>query len=100
MAGAAASNATATVADPAVEFRAALAVFQGGDNVGAAAAFAAFVARHSRDARAEDAAYLRVIALQKCGAERDMRRAAADYLRLFPHGFRRAEVEGLTERLP
>lgn len=101
VAGAAASNATATVAaDPAVEFRAALAVFQGGDNVAAATAFAAFVARHSRDARAEDAAYLRVIALQRCGAERDMRRAAADYLRLFPHGFRRAEVEGLTERLP
>jgi TolA-binding protein len=87
-------------ADPAVDFRVAVAAFQSGDNVAAATAFAGFVARYPRDSRAEDAAYLRVIALQKCGAERDMRRAAAGYLRLFPAGFRRAEVARLTERLP
>ena len=72
-----------------------MAAFQAGDNVAAAAAFAAYVTRHPLERRAEDAAYLRIIALQRCGAERDMQRAAREYLRLYPVGFRHAEVEKL-----
>ena len=83
-------------ADPALDFRAAVAVLDSGANREAAAAFARFVAKHARDARAEDAAYLRVIALQRCGADDEMRRAAQDYLRLYPAGFRHAEMENLT----
>jgi len=82
--------------DPAVDFRAAVAVLDAGADREAAAAFARFVAAHPRDARAEDAAYLHIIALQRCGAGDEMRRAIAQYLRLFPAGFRRGEVEKMS----
>lgn len=77
------------------DFRAATAALDAGDNSGAAAGFARFLAQHARDARAEDAAYLRVIALQRSGGVDATRRAASDYLRRYPRGFRRAEVEAL-----
>jgi hypothetical protein len=82
--------------DPARDFRAALATLTAGEHRAAAAAFAAFLARHPRDARAEDAGYLRVIALQRCGASVEMRAAAQEYLRRHPAGFRHAEVEALS----
>jgi hypothetical protein len=85
--------------DPSVDFRAAVAALHDGDNQGAAAAFTTFLLRHPRDGRAEDAAYLRVIALQRSGAGVDMKRAAEDYLRWYPTGFRHAEVERLV-RIP
>ncbi len=44
----------------------------------------------------EDAAYLRVLALQRAGEQTSMRAAARDYLRRYPSGFRRAEVERLS----
>ncbi|HET6149193.1 MAG TPA: FecR domain-containing protein [Polyangia bacterium] len=81
--------------DASVDFRAAIAALRAGDNRGAAAGFTAFVARHPADRRAEDAAYLRVIALQRSGAGDDMQLAAREYLRLYPRGFRRADVESL-----
>lgn len=86
----------ATPNGSSVDFRAAMAVLDVGANREAAAAFASFLVRYPRDARAEDAAYLRVIALQRCGADTDMRRAAGEYLRLYPAGFRRVEVEKLS----
>jgi hypothetical protein len=49
------------------------------------------------DLRAEDAAYLRVIALQRAGDAPAMQRAVRDYLRRFPRGFRRVEVEQLAQ---
>lgn len=79
-----------------MEFRAAVAVLDVGAHREAASSFARFLARHPRDPRAEDAAYLEVIALQRCGATDDTRRAAQAYLRLFPAGFRRAEIEKLS----
>jgi hypothetical protein len=87
--------AAAAVPDPSVAFRAATVALDAGDNVEAAAAFARFVVRYPRDPRAEDAAYLRVLALQRCGAAGDMRRAAQEYLLSYPAGFRHAEVERL-----
>jgi hypothetical protein len=86
----------AAVADPAVDFRAAWASFAAGENRAAAGAFTTFLVRHPRDPRAEDAAYLRIIALQRCEATGEMKAAAQDYLRRFPAGFRRAEVEVLS----
>jgi hypothetical protein len=83
-------------ADPALDFRAAVALLDSGAQREAAAAFARFIAQHARDPRAEDAAYLRVIALQRCGADDEMKRAAQEYLRLYPGGFRRGEVETLS----
>jgi len=89
--------------DPLADFRAASAALRAGENRRAAAAFARFVDEHARDPMAEDAAYLRVIALQRLGAARETRRAADAYLERFPTGFRRAEVERLaspTRSLP
>jgi len=79
-------------------FRAAVAVLDVGANREAAEAFARFLAEHPGDPRAEDAAYLRVIALQRCGAAAETGRAAEAYLRLFPAGFRRTELESLLRR--
>ncbi len=79
--------------NPSVDFRAAMAAFDIGDNHQAAAAFADFLEKHPRDARAEDAAYLRVIALQRSGDGAGMKQAAIEYLRRYPAGFRQAEVE-------
>jgi len=82
--------------DPTSDFRAAMSLLNAGANRRAAAGFASFVEAHPLDPRAEDAAYLLVIAFQRCGAEDDARRAAEDYLRRYPAGFRRAEVEKLS----
>jgi TolA-binding protein len=82
--------------DPSVVFRTAAAALRAGDNAEAAAAFARFLAEHPAHPMAEDAAYLRVIALQRMGAGADMKRAAQVYLQRFPTGFRRDEVSRLT----
>jgi TolA-binding protein len=82
--------------DPAAEFRAAMAALNRGDNSQAATLFGAFVTQHARDSRAEDAAYLRVLALQRTGNDGAMRQAARDYLTRYPHGFRKSEIEPLA----
>jgi hypothetical protein len=91
-----ASLAAPPASDPAVDFRAAMAALDVGDNHQAAAAFANFLEKHPRDARAEDAAYLRVIAFQRSGDGAGMRQAALEYLRRYPAGFRQAEVDPLS----
>ena len=78
------------------EFRAAVRLLERGDGCDAAAGFARYVTSYPDDRRAEDAAYLRVIALQRCGADDDLKRAATDYLARYPSAFRRAEVERLS----
>ena len=82
--------------DPSADFRAAMSAFDGGNAAHAAALFSAFLSDHPRDSRSEDAAYLRVLALQRAGDSAAMKRAAGDYLRRYPRGFRRAEVEQLS----
>jgi hypothetical protein len=82
--------------DPLVDFRVAMEALRSGDSRRAASAFASFLVEHPRDPMAEDAAYLRVIALQRSGDDEGMRRAAEDYLRRFPAGFRRAEIQNLS----
>lgn len=81
--------------DAAAEFRAAMTAFDGGDNARAAALFSAFVSAHPGDSRGEDAAYLRVLALQRSGRASAMRQAATEYLRRYPRGFRKAEIDAL-----
>jgi hypothetical protein len=82
--------------DPTSDFRAAISLLDAGASRQAAAELARFVETHPHDPRAEDAAYLLVIALQRCGSEDDAKRAAQEYLRRYPAGFRRAEVEKLS----
>jgi hypothetical protein len=84
--------------DPSGDFRAAMAALHVGDNHQAAAGFANFLDKHPRDARAEDAAYLRVVALQRSGDSAGMKQAALEYLRRYPAGFRQAEVEPLSRQ--
>jgi ferric-dicitrate binding protein FerR (iron transport regulator) len=84
------------VPDPAADFREAMSAFNSGDNPHAAARFAAFLARHPRDPRAEDAAYLRILALQRGGSAPAAQQAARDYLTRYPRGFRHAEVAALA----
>jgi hypothetical protein len=83
--------------DPSADFRAAMSAFDSGDNTLAATRFAAFLSQHPRDLRAEDAAYLRVLALQRAGNSAATQQAARDYLGRYPRGFRRAEVETLSQ---
>jgi TolA-binding protein len=73
-----------------------MAALDVGDNAEAAAAFARFLVKHPRDPRAEDAAYLRVIALQRSGDDGSMKQSAREYLRRYPAGFRQAEMETLS----
>jgi len=82
--------------DASSDFRAAMSALDRGDNREAAAGFAGFLTEHPRDPRAEDAAYLRVIALERCGDRTGAKAAALDYLNRYPTGFRRAEVERLS----
>jgi hypothetical protein len=90
------ARSSAEPPDPAAEFRAAMSAFTIGDNARASTLFTQFLGQHPRDSRAEDAAYLRVLALQRAGDSRSMKGAAADYLARYPHGFRFAEVEPLA----
>jgi hypothetical protein len=82
--------------DASADFGRPMAALDRGDNRAAAEGFARFLLSHSGDARAEDAAYLRVIALQRCGDHDGERAAAVEYLHRFPAGFRHAEVETLS----
>jgi hypothetical protein len=85
--------------DPAGDYRAAVSVLENGKPAEAAAAFARFGAKYPWDPRAEDAAYLRVIALQKQGGvDAEVNGAAKQYLSRFPAGLRRIEVEKLCDR--
>ena len=82
--------------DNAAGFRTAMADFNAGNYAQAAQLFGSFVTSHPGDARAEDAAYLRVLALQHAGDARATRQAAREYLGRYPEGFRHAEVESLS----
>ena len=88
--------ASPAVPDAFADFRLAMSLFKGGNNERAAAHFATFLVEHPRDARAEDAAYLRVLALQRAGNSSAVKQAASEYLNRYPRGFRRAEVEPLA----
>jgi hypothetical protein len=91
-----APTSSAEAPDPTIEFRAAMAALEGGDNAAAAAGFARFVTEHPRAPQVEDATYLRVIALQRSGDDGATKQAAREYLGRYSAGFRRAEVEALA----
>jgi hypothetical protein len=53
--------------------------------------------KYPRDPRAEDTAYLRVMALRRSGDDK-MKQAAHQDLQRYPSGFRRTEVEALLRQ--
>ena len=79
----------------AKEFRDAIDLLNTGQGGKAADAFRAYLARHPADGRAEDVAYLLVLALRRAGNEAAASSAAHDYLQRYPHGLRRPEIERL-----
>jgi hypothetical protein len=81
-------------------FKAALAALNRGEGRDAAARFQTFLDEHPRDARVEDASYLRVLAHQRAGNSAELRRAARAYLARYPAGFRRREVAALLSAVP
>lgn len=90
-------GATQLEPDASSDFRAAMAELKAGNNAHAAALFAEFLTRHPRDSRNEDVTYLRVIALQRTRDSKATKQAAAEYLSRYPSGFRKAEVEQLSQ---
>jgi len=48
------------------------------------------------DPRAEDAAFLTILALQRAGRRDEARAAARSYLERYPRGFRRPEAEKIA----
>ncbi|HEX5100621.1 MAG TPA: FecR domain-containing protein [Polyangiaceae bacterium] len=82
--------------DTSADFRSAMGEFNAGNYGAAAKHFGMYVTSHPGNPRAEDAAYLRVLAFQHSGNAVGTQQAARDYLSLFPNGFRRAEVEALA----
>ncbi|MGC4092761.1 MAG: FecR domain-containing protein [Polyangiaceae bacterium] len=90
-------GAASPLSDASSEFRAAMTAFNSGRKQEAAGQFARFVEQHPSDQRAEDAAYLRVLALHAAGDVIAARGAASYYLRRYPSGFRRTEVERLAQ---
>lgn len=81
-------------------FKAAMLALNRGDGRDAAARFSRFLEQYPRDPRAEDAAYLRVLAHQRSGDTAELQRAAGYYLRAYPAGFRRREVAALLPSVP
>jgi TolA-binding protein len=79
----------------AQDFAAALQSFQTAAHTRTAQLLEQFVANHPHDPKAEDAAYLRVVALLRADNRGDARAAAHTYLARYPHGFRTPEMEQL-----
>ncbi|MCA9628689.1 MAG: FecR domain-containing protein [Myxococcales bacterium] len=89
-------SATPTPASADSDFEVAMQAFRAGSWSRAAQLFSAFEAQHPRSKRAEDAAYLRVVALQRAGQTAQMKSAADAYLSRYPKGFRSKEVRALS----
>jgi TolA-binding protein len=90
------TTASRSVTESAKEFRDAVELLNAGNFVASSAALRTYLARHPATERAEDATYLLVLALHRSGDAAGADAAARDYLRLYPHGLRRKEIERLA----
>jgi TolA-binding protein len=81
-------------------FAEAVAAFHAGDYGRADALMSAFMREFPRDARAEDAAFLRADARARRGDWTGAAAAAREYLARYPSGLRRPEAERLTAQAP
>jgi TolA-binding protein len=79
--------------DPgATDFADAVHLFERGDYHSAARRLADFSNAHPDDGRAEDSAFLSILALQRTGKTAEAAAAAQRYLQAYPNGYRRAEA--------
>jgi hypothetical protein len=77
-------------------FQAGVQAFKRGEYASAVSLLDGFSAACGRSNHAEDAAYLRMVALARAGQADAARAQAHVYLTQFPHGFRRKEAERLA----
>jgi TolA-binding protein len=98
--GAATSSATSPVAAPtsgaSQEFADAMESLSRGDFGASAGKLSGFASAHPRDPRAEEAAYLQAIALERAGRLPEAQAAARRYLAAYPDGAHRAQVRRLA----
>jgi outer membrane protein assembly factor BamD (BamD/ComL family) len=78
------------------DFAEAMDALSRGDFTGSARRLEGFAAAHPRDARAEEAAYLEAIALERAGRTAEARAAARRYLAAYPDGAHRAQARRLA----
>jgi TolA-binding protein len=78
------------------DFAAAMAAFSAGDHERAVQLFATFEQTHPRDARVEDALFLRAVAQARRGDVEASRALARKYMQRYPHGLRQREAERLA----
>jgi TolA-binding protein len=69
-----------------------------GDYATAAARLSDFAAQRPGDARAEDAAFLAVLALDRAGRAEAAATAARGYLSRYPGGYRASEIQAILDR--
>ena len=81
-------------------FARAIHAFHAGRYDEAEALWREFLSRHPDDARAEDAAFLRIVGRTRAGDRSGAARMARDYLAQFPHGMRRHEAELVSRQAP
>jgi len=80
-----------------VAWKEALVAFREGEAIEAYRRFTSFVTAFPAHAKAEDAAYLRIVAARRGGDAKAAKVAAGDYLSRFPKGFRRIEAEAVRD---
>jgi predicted anti-sigma-YlaC factor YlaD len=82
--------------DPGAAFSEGVALIGRGDYAAGAEKLAQFSQQSPADGRAEDAAFLAVVALQRAGRPDAAAEAARRYLARYPSGYRRAEAEAIA----
>jgi hypothetical protein len=85
--------------DPMAIFSAGLRALERGDLGVAATSFGEFERLNPNDDRAEDAGFLRVMALRRSGQNGSVQTAAHEYLARYSHGTRRWEVARMAARI-
>jgi outer membrane protein assembly factor BamD (BamD/ComL family) len=78
-------------------FADAMAALRHGDYAGGAAQLDAFSTAHAGDPRADEADYLRAVALQRAGRATEAAAAARQYLARRPVGAHRAEAKEIAD---
>ena len=92
-------SATPAAEDSTAAFVEGMGMMERGDYGAAARYLDAFSKRNPGDDRAEDAAFLVIVAHQRAGRPTEATAAARRYLGTFPTGFRRAQARAIAEAL-
>jgi TolA-binding protein len=82
----------------ATDFADAVHLFERGDYPSAAKRLADFSKAHPDDGRAEDAAFLGILSLQRTGKTAEAAAAAQRYLQAYPSGYRRAQAAKIAAK--